>query len=206
MEFLKLAACATGAYLLGSLNFGIMITKFLTGLDLRQYGSGNAGLTNAYRVMGAWKTVLVLLGDASKGVAAVFFGWWLFGDLGRICAFVFVVVGHLYPVFYKFKGGKGILTAIAMFAVFDWRIGAFLLLIWLIIVAITRYVSLGSIICAAIMPVLMYIVFPDRLYFTICSLFISAMMIIHHRGNIERLRDGTERKFVFKPPPPEKIE
>ena len=206
MEFIKLSLCAIGAYLLGSINFGIIITKVLTGLDIRQYGSGNAGATNAYRVLGAWKTVLVILGDAIKGVAAVFFGWWLFGDYGRISAFVFVVIGHCYPIYYGFKGGKGVLTTIAMIAVFDWRIALILITIFIIAVAITRYVSLGSVICSACMPVCMYFFFPGKLVFTLCAMFLSALMIVLHRGNIKRLRNGTERKFTFRQPPPEKIE
>ena len=112
MDFLMVLACAAIAYLLGSLNFGIIITKLFTGDDLRKHGSGNAGSTNAYRVLGP-KALLVVAGDALKGIAAVLIGKALFGDDGQLCAYIFVLFGHAYPVFFNFRGGKGILTTAA---------------------------------------------------------------------------------------------
>lgn len=197
MAFLKLFLCACGAYLLGSLNFGIIITKLFTGKDLRSYGSGNAGSTNAYRVLGA-RALFVVLGDALKGVIAVYLGWYLFGDYGRICAFMFVIFGHVYPIFYGFKGGKGILTTCAMLAVFDWRIACILFAIFLVIFAISHFVSLGSVIAVSLMPLCTYLFYPGKLYFTVCTLFMAFWIVVLHKENIGRLVLGTEKKIFFK--------
>ncbi len=106
MPFLRILICAVASYLLGSINSGIIITKWFTGLDLRKQGSGNAGSTNAYRVLGIWPTLLVVLGDALKGVVAVVISWLLLGDNGRICAFMFVILGHVHPLFIISRAAK----------------------------------------------------------------------------------------------------
>lgn len=198
MPFLRILICAVGSYLLGSINSGIIITKWFTGLDLRTQGSGNAGSTNAYRVLGIWPTFLVVLGDALKGVIAVLISWLILGDNGRICAFMFVILGHVYPVFYDFKGGKGVLTTAAMVAVFDWRIALILVVIFVIIVAITRYVSLGSIIGVSLMPVFVYLFYPGKIVFTLCTMFISMWIVILHKDNLIRLKNGTESKITLR--------
>ena len=198
MPFLRILICAVGSYLLGSINAGIIITKWFTGLDLRTQGSGNAGSTNAYRVLGIWPTLLVVLGDALKGVIAVAISWLLLGDNGRICAFMFVILGHVHPIFYDFKGGKGVLTTAAMVAVFDWRIAVVLVLIFVIIVAITRYVSLGSVIGVSLMPLFVYLFYPGKVVFTLCTMFISMWIVILHKDNLIRLKNGTESKITLK--------
>lgn len=198
MPFVKLLICSVCSYLLGSINSGIIITKLFTGLDIRKQGSGNAGTTNAYRVLGFPRTLLVIAGDALKGVIAVYISWLLLGDYGRICAFMFVILGHVYPLFFEFKGGKGILTTAAMVAVFDWRIALVLVIIFAIIVAITKYVSLASIIAVSLMPVFVYLFYPAKLLFTLCTLFISFFIVILHKDNIIRLKNGTESKIKLK--------
>lgn len=198
MPFLRILICAVASYLLGSINSGIIITKWFTGLDLRKQGSGNAGSTNAYRVLGIWPTLLVVLGDALKGVVAVVISWLLLGDNGRICAFMFVILGHVHPLFYNFKGGKGVLTTAAMVAVFDWRIAVILVLIFVIVVAVTRYVSLGSIIGVSLMPLFVYLFYPGKVVFTLCTMFISLWIVILHKDNLIRLKNGTESKITLK--------
>lgn len=198
MPFLRILICAVASYLLGSINTGIIITKWFTGLDLRTQGSGNAGSTNAYRVLGIWPTLLVVLGDALKGVVAVVISWLLLGDNGRICAFMFVILGHVYPLFYDFKGGKGVLTTAAMVAVFDWRIAVILVVIFVIVVAVTRYVSLGSVIGVTLMPLFVYLFYPGKVVFTLCSMFISMWIVILHKDNLIRLKNGTESKITLR--------
>ena len=195
MMLLKILICAVGSYLLGSVNSGIIFTKLFTGLDLRTQGSGNAGSTNAYRVLGVWRTLLVVLGDALKGVIAVLLCGLILGHEGRICSFLFVILGHVYPVFYGFKGGKGVLTTAAITAVFDWRIAVGLLIVFLIFVVATRYVSLGSVMGAASMPFLVYGFSGGDVVFTFCATFISVWVIILHKDNLIRLKNGTESKI-----------
>lgn len=202
MDFLKILACAAIAYLLGSLNFGIIFTKLFTGDDLRKHGSGNAGSTNAFRVLGG-KALLVVLGDALKGVLAVLIGKALFGQDGQLCAYIFVLFGHAYPVFFNFRGGKGILTTAAAMAVIDWRITVVLFTLFLVIVVLTRYVSLGSIIAVGLIPFVVYLFGSGDTEMIICMMFMSAWMIMLHRDNIARLCAGTERKFSFKRKKPE---
>lgn len=197
MDFLKILACAAIAYLLGSLNFGIIFTKLFTGDDLRKHGSGNAGSTNAFRVLGG-KALLVVLGDALKGVVAVLIGKALFGQSGGLCAYVFVLFGHAYPLFFNFRGGKGILTTAAAMAVIDWRVTVVLFSLFLVIVILTRYVSLGSIIAVGLIPLVVYLFGSGDAEMIICVMFMSAWMIMLHRDNIARLCAGTERKFSFK--------
>ena len=197
MLFLKIFACAMLSYLLGSLNFGIIITKLFTGLDLRTQGSGNAGSTNAYRVLGGGPTVLVVLGDILKGVAAVLFCRWLMGDMGQALSMCFVILGHVHPVFYDFKGGKGVLTTAAMVGVYDWRLLA-LVLLFLVIVILTRYVSLGSVIAIGLIPFGVWLLHPEDTLFMFCTLFVSTWIVILHKDNLIRLKNGTESKFHSK--------
>ena len=109
MTLTHFAIIAVCAYLLGSLSFAIIVSKLTLGKDIRNYGSGNAGLTNAYRTMGAKKTLLVLLGDIAKGAAAVSIGMVLAGPVGKLTAGIFVILGHMFPLYFGFKGGKGVL-------------------------------------------------------------------------------------------------
>jgi len=199
-HLLKLLLVALLAYLLGSLNFGVIVSKALLGFDLRTRGSGNAGATNAYRVMGPKKAILVMIGDILKGVIAIVVGNRLCGDDGRLVAMVFTVVGHIYPLYFGFKGGKGILTAGAMIAVFDWRIFLVIFGAFLVVVFITRYISAGSITAAALFPVMMLILYWGRFHFFAVGFLLAATVIYMHRSNIKRLLSGTESKFTFKRP------
>ncbi len=198
--FGKLVLVAVIAYLLGSLNFGVIVSKALLGFDLRTKGSGNAGATNAYRVMGPKKALLVLLGDVLKGVIAILVGNWLCGDDGRLVAMIATVVGHVFPLYFGFKGGKGVLTAGAMIAVFDWRIFLVIFGAFLLVVICTRYVSAGSMTAAALFPVMMLLLYWGRWQFFAVGLVLGGAVIYLHRSNIKRLLAGTESKFTFKRP------
>jgi len=197
MEFLMILIAIVISYLLGSLNFGIIVSKLALGMDLREHGSGNAGSTNAYRVMGPKLAVPVMIGDILKGVVASVIGNMLAGEHGRLAAMLFVVVGHIYPLYFGFKGGKGVITAAATIAIFDIRIFAVMISVFLITVLLTKYVSLGSMLAAAVFPVLMYIFHPTAAC-VIVALVMASAVIILHRGNIKRLIAGTESKFTFK--------
>lgn len=201
---LKFVIVIVVAYLLGSINPSIIISKALMGKDIREFGSGNAGSTNSYRMMGGKKTLLVMACDLLKGIIAVVFAGILFGELGQLggmgkmAAASATIVGHIFPVFFGFKGGKGILTAAAVFGVFDIRVLAIILGTFIIVVLICRYVSLASVCAAAMLPIALGILHGfSSLYFVI-GFFTAALVIFMHRSNISRLLKGTESKFSFK--------
>lgn len=191
------AVIAISAYLLGSLSFAIIVCKMALHKDIRDYGSGNAGLTNAYRTMGASKTLLVLLGDIAKGAAAVAIGALLGGPLGKLIAGVFVILGHMFPVYFGFRGGKGVLVGAVMLALFDWRIFLVALALFLIAVVFTRWISLGSVLGAASFPITMFVFYRDPVMVGI-AFGMAAAVIIMHRANIGRMLRGEENKFSFQ--------
>lgn len=191
---------AASAYLLGSLSFAIIICKLTLGKDIRAYGSGNAGLTNAYRTMGAGKTVLVLFGDIAKAAAALAIGGLLAGMMGKLVAGIFVILGHVFPVYFGFRGGKGVLVGATMLVFLDWRIFLVALVLFVISVALTKWVSLGSILGAISFPVTMQIFYGDVRLTVIAALMASAVVFMH-RSNIKRILSGTENRFSFHSKP-----
>ncbi|MBE6915464.1 MAG: glycerol-3-phosphate 1-O-acyltransferase PlsY [Ruminococcaceae bacterium] len=200
---LKYLVIIVVGYLLGSLNFSIIVSKLFLKQDIRNFGSGNAGSTNAFRVMGGKKTLLVMLGDMLKGILGALFAVALFpehgvmGSLPVMIAGFSVVVGHAFPVYFKLRGGKGILTSAAVFMLFDPRSLAIILSIFLITVFLTRFVSLGSILAAAAFPVTILIFYPGNwLYFAIALLWGGGAIYLH-RSNIKRLLAHNEKKFYF---------
>lgn len=190
-NFLMIAA---SSYLLGSFNSAIVICFLTLHKDIRSYGSGNAGLTNAYRTMGAGKTAAVLVGDILKTLIAVGIGGALCGPLGKLIAGIFVILGHVFPVYFGFRGGKGVLAGATMLAMFDWRIFLIACVFFFASVGITRWVSLGSILGAICFPVGTWIFYHDTVI-TIIAACMSAAVIFMHRSNIKRILNGTENKF-----------
>jgi len=207
------------AYLLGSVNSAIIISRVFYRDDIRNHGSGNAGLTNMLRTYGLKAAGFTLLGDVLKTALAIFVAGVLMGfnyvngisaGLG-ICyvAGLFAVVGHVFPVFYKFKGGKGVLATAAMALILSPIPALAMILIFVIIVCWTKYVSLGSVVGAILYPVSLYIYFyaasggvagPPA--FTSLSAVLLAIFIVWcHRGNLQRINDRTERKISFKKKP-----
>lgn len=188
------------AYLLGSLSFAIIVCKLTLGRDIRDYGSGNAGLTNAYRTMGGAKTLLVLLGDLSKAAAALAIGGALLGQGGKLLAGAFVILGHVYPAYFGFRGGKGVLVGAMTLLLFDWRIFLIALGLFIVAVAVTRWVSLGSILGAISFPFTMYYFYRSPLY-TVVAVVLSGAVIYLHRSNIKRILAGKENKFTLHSKP-----
>jgi len=191
---------AASAYLLGSLSFAIIICKLTLGKDIRAYGSGNAGLTNAYRTMGAGKTLLVLAGDLGKAAAALAIGGALAGMMGKLVAGIFVILGHVFPVYFGFRGGKGVLVGATMLVFLDPRIFLVALVLFVLSVALTRWVSLGSILGAVSFPITMQI-FHCYIRLTIIAALMSAAVIFMHRTNIKRILSGKENRFSFHSKP-----
>lgn len=185
---------AVVGYLLGSFNSAIVVSKLTMGYDIRTKGSGNAGLTNAYRCMGSGRTLLVLLGDVVKAAIALCIGGMLMDSMGKLIAGAFVIVGHVFPLYFGFKGGKGVLVGATMVALFDWRIFLILFVVFFILVAITRWVSLGSVIAAALFPVFTFVFYRD-IPVAILTAVMAAAVIYMHRGNIVRMLHGEENKF-----------
>lgn len=180
-------------YLLGSVNTSLIVGKF-HGIDIREHGSGNAGLTNVLRTLGKAAALFVLTGDVLKGLISCAIGMYIAGDAGKIIAGTASVIGHNWPLYFGFKGGKGALTSIAVVFVMDWRIGLALIGIFAIVVLLTRYVSLGSIIGAVAFPVIALILRKDALFIVFALLFCTLVVARHH-SNIKRLISGTESKL-----------
>ena len=197
MTLTHFAIIAVCAYLLGSLSFAIIVSKLTLGKDIRNYGSGNAGLTNAYRTMGAKKTLLVLLGDIAKGAAAVSIGMVLAGPVGKLTAGIFVILGHMFPLYFGFKGGKGVLVGAVMLAFFDWRVFGIAFALCLLSVIVTKWISLGSILGAVSFPITTWVFYRDSVL-TAMALGMAAVVVFMHRSNIGRIIRGKENKFSFK--------
>ena len=188
-----------GAYLLGSISFGILVSKAFGLPDPRTVGSGNPGATNVLRSGKKMAAALTLLGDALKGWLAVWLAlqsdmvMWVVASVG-----VAVFMGHLYPIFYKFKGGKGVATALGvMLAISPW-LGLAALLTWVVVFAISRYSSLGAIASAALAPVYAWYILSPYKDFIITVVIMSVFLIWRHRTNIQKLLAGTESGFGKK--------
>lgn len=213
----SLLLAASFGYFLGSCNFSIIVVRWIKGKDIRDMGSRNAGLTNTFRCAGKTCALLTLIGDLMKGVVAVglarLFCWLLDAGLspgndthyiGYIAGF-FAVIGHIFPIYYEFKGGKGVLVGVSTFLVVDFKVFIALLAIFIVILAISKYVSLASIISATYCPLatllMSWIVdgdgFKRSLLYALMSLPMAAMVVWMHRSNIERLRNGNENVFTF---------
>ena len=182
------------AYLLGNLS-GAMILSRLRGDDIRKHGSGNAGTTNVLRSYGTGWAVATLLVDVLKGVAAVLIGRALYGSTGAYAAAVMVVVGHIWPAVWGFKGGKGIATALGVLLTVDWRLGLLALAVALAVMFATQRVSPGSIVGAIAAPFLAWKLVPG---FVPYVAVLALIVIIKHWPNIKRIFKGEEPKVNFK--------
>ena len=201
------------AYLLGSISFSVIFSKKLAGFDVREKGSGNAGTTNVLRTVGKKAAALTLLCDCLKGVFAVLVAF-IAGKIVKDTdssllvqlAGIFVVLGHTFPVFFKFKGGKGVATSLGVLLITNWQIGLICLVFAIVLMALTRMVSLGSCAAAVLFPVLTlfinqhYTVLTEgkngKVYF-IYSVILAIIVLYNHRSNIKRILNGTENKLSF---------
>jgi glycerol-3-phosphate acyltransferase PlsY len=192
------------AYLLGSIPFGLLIVKASGGDDVRKSGSGNIGAANVARNSGYFAGILTLILDAAKGSAAVWIAMrWSHGGMRwMMAAGVAAVVGHVFPFWLGFHGGKGVATGLGVFLVIRWEAVAAAAVLWIIMVAFWRYSSLASVIAAAALPVFIYVFYapghapPD--YVTYPTIFISLLVLFKHRANIERLIAGKENRLGGK--------
>ncbi|WP_274651662.1 glycerol-3-phosphate 1-O-acyltransferase PlsY [Paenibacillus humicola] len=186
------------SYLLGSISFSILIAKWVKGIDIRSYGSGNAGATNTLRVLGKGPAVFVFLLDIGKGVAAVWIGHWLTtGDWGPVLCGLAAIAGHNWPVYFGFRGGKGIATTVGAVATLAFVPALIAGVLTISIIAITRYVSLGSLAFALLTPIFIWLQHkPMALLWA--SLVICVFAFIRHRSNIVKLLNGTENKLGAK--------
>ena len=188
------------AYLLGNLNGAVLISRAVAHEDVRTKGSGNAGLTNFTRNYGAHTSVFVILIDVGKAVAACLLGGLLLKGNGHYMDGValgglFVILGHDFPALLGFKGGKGILSGVTVALMLDWRIGLFVFGIFLLAYALTKYVSLGSVLSSGAFGPIYAVIHWGEGWFPICVGFaLSALIVWMHRGNIVRLAKGEERK------------
>ncbi len=203
------------AYLIGSVSFSIIFTKRFAGFDVREKGSKNAGTTNVLRTAGKGLAVLTLICDILKGVAAVLVAL-LVGEMIKgsdevrailvLIAGIFVVIGHTFPIFFKFKGGKGVATSLGVILMANWEIGLICLVFGVILILISRMVSLGSLGSAILFPILCifnntnYIVGGEKAHFAyiVFSIILALIVIFNHRENIKRLANGTESKINLK--------
>jgi glycerol-3-phosphate acyltransferase PlsY len=191
------------SYFLGSIPFGLLLSRLFAGSDIRKSGSGNIGATNVARVAGPAAGIFTLILDAAKGLAAV----WLATQFAEhsstvmTLAGVTALLGHCFPVWLKFKGGKGVATALGVFLMLAPMAALSALLVFIAVTLAWRYVSLGSVSAAAAMPLLMYFLWAPGhappLAVDFGTLFASALVIVKHDANLQRLVDGTEPKFSF---------
>jgi len=193
--FLGLAALALG-YALGSVSFGILIPRIFGGIkDIRMVGSGNAGTTNVLRTQGKKQALLVFLGDMLKGMAGTWLGGLLLaGSWGAALAGFGTVLGHSFPAYFNFKGGKGVATGVGTLFVLSPKMAAYALLVFILVVLLTRWVSLGSIMAAAsLVPLSHLLHLPQAV---VLYSYITAVFVIwRHRSNIRKLLSGTESKL-----------
>ena len=195
---LILAAVAAASYFLGCFNGAVIVSKYILRDDVRNHGSGNAGLTNFHRTFGGGLTFVVILCDVLKAVIAVLLGSWLFAWdplLGKYFAGLFCLLGHMFPCMFKFKGGKGILSGGTIALMIDWRVA---LVVWggfLILTILTKYVSLGSLWAGASFPFISWYVYRDTRVLLPLAAACGILVVWGHRANIVRLLEGTENKF-----------
>ena len=200
------------AYLIGSVSFSVIISKKMAGFDVREKGSGNAGSTNVLRTVGKKAAAITLICDVLKGVVSILLALLagvIIKDLDKALlvqlAGVFVIIGHTFPIFFKFKGGKGIATSLGVLLMINWQIGLICLVFALLLMALTRMVSVGSIAAAVLFPVLVlfinqnYIVAESSNWsYLIFSVIIALLVFFNHRANLKRIVNGTENKLSFK--------
>ncbi len=214
-----LLATAAAAYLLGSLNFAIIVTRIWEKTDIRKHGSGNAGATNVLRSQGKVPALFTVIGDLLKSFAAVILGGFLvqmaadsatqeqrelYMLFGRYFAGLICIIGHIYPLYFGFRGGKGVLTTLGMMLILDWKATMICLGVFILVVLLSRMVSLGSCCAAASLPVVTclfhFTVYQhnDRLAALFCTamtFFIAVILIAKHWANLKRIAAGTESRF-----------
>ncbi len=197
------------AYAIGSINFSVIISRKFAGFDVRDKGSKNAGTTNMLREVGKGAAIITLICDILKGIISILIAI-LIGKIVKEVdksllvqiAGISVVIGHTFPIFFEFRGGKGIATSLGVLIITNWQIGLICLIFALLLMTLTRMVSVGSVMAAILFPILtlfigkeFYIVEGNYLVY---SIILAVIVLFNHRENIKRLLDGTENKISFK--------
>ena len=205
-DILKTLAALALGYLLGSLNTSVIVGK-IYGKDIAGYGSKSAGLTNALRVLGKTAAALVLAGDVLKGVIACLIGLalgvYVYSGGAKDCVSLLAagagaVIGHNWPIYFGFKGGKGVLTAITVMFMFDWVMALLSLGVFVIVIAATRLVSLGTIVATVFFVAISFVpLFGNTFDFQIFTCLMAVMLLFKHRENMQRLLSGTENRLAF---------
>ena len=199
------------AYFIGSINFSVIISRKIAGFDVREKGSGNAGSTNVLREVGIKAAVITLICDVLKGIVAILIAL-IIGNMVKDIdkallvqlAGIFVILGHTFPIFFEFRGGKGVATALGILLISNWKIGLICLVFALVIMAFSKMVSMGAVGAAILFPVLTlfinenFIVEASGMKYFIYSLILALIVIFNHRENIKRIMNGTENKISFK--------
>lgn len=196
------------SYLIGSISFSVLISKKMAGFDVREKGSKNAGSTNVLRTVGKKAAAITLVCDILKGVIAILIAF-IVGKIAKDInpallvqiAAICVVVGHTFPIFFKFKGGKGVATSLGIILLLNWQIGLICLVFALILMILTRIVSLGSISAAILFPVLTIFITENYLVpgnYIVFGILLAAFVVYNHRANVKRILTGTENKLSFK--------
>jgi len=191
-------------YLIGSIPFGVIVGRLTRGIDVRDYGSGSMGMTNVIRTVGARAGALVFVADMAKGAAAVALAWLIFASdmvaWGQVAGGAAAVIGHSWPVYVRFRGGRGVTTGFGALLVMSWPVGLISFAVFLAVVGLFRYMSLGSMLAGLAMLVSMipFVVFdlkPFEFEYLVFGLIIVPLILFRHRGNIRRLLAGTEPKI-----------
>lgn len=199
---MKYLLTALLSYLLGGVNGAIIISRLFFGSDVREQGSKNAGLTNFYRCYGKKGAAFVLLIDLAKGMCSVLLGEKLLAAVGEsvfggALGMLFCIIGHMFPIYFRFRGGKGVLTGVGALLALDWRIGIMEFLIFVLLLVIWRYVSLGSVAAALLLPAEAWLLGYELSVVVLLSLA-GALVVWKHRSNLGRLFRGEENRFVWK--------
>lgn len=204
MNYIAAVIAGIAAYLLGSVNSSILVGRLFGVKDIRQHGSGNAGATNTLRTIGKKAAILVFVGDVLKGVAAVLLARLIVFILHTdataavLAAALLVVVGHDYPIYFGFKGGKGIATSAAVIFMTKPLLGLIVLAVAILMMLITRYVSLGSVAASVAFPIAAVLLYPKDILYLIFAIALCLLAVYRHKENIKRLVKGTESKLGAK--------
>lgn len=189
------AGLVIAAYLIGSIPMGLIFGKLFWKKDLRQYGSHNIGATNAWRILGRKAGLLIFIFDFLKGQLGVLLGACMFASPGAmVLGGLFAMLGHMFPIFIGFKGGKGVATALGVIAALMPKVTAIVFIVWLVLTLITRYVSVASIVAAVLTPILAA-AFKEPIIYFLFALVAAVVIVFRHRENIQRLKAGRENKF-----------
>ncbi len=197
MDIFRCVLAAVIAYLLGSISFAYIVTKMATGKDIRTIGSGSAGTTNTARAVGKPLAALVMALDILKGFVSAEIGVWLAAETGGLLAFAFVIIGHTFPCWLRFHGGKGVACGAGSLLALSPQVFGIALAGFVLLVAVTGYVSVGSI-CACLLVIISALALPEPMLFRIFFLLMAATVLFLHRANIKRLLNGTESKTFHK--------